>query len=193
MIIQTGPIYPHIVGTLPTTPVFAAQVPVPTKPTAIPVSPILHANKLHVFSPAFAPPSSSNEKLVEGLRTVTKLIAGHCGQKVAIATSVVWLAVDGAVTYGTFRDPESSMAERVVDAGELTADALALLGGLLASPHLDHAATALHFAAVVGDHVHTGQITLSQSELAEFSAHPQAEDISNLLKLTEVLQPPGVP
>lgn len=190
MIIQTGPTYPHLGRALPTTPVDAAKDPPSrTKPAAIPLLPFLPAKKLHVFSPEFAPSSSSNEKLVEGLRTVTKLIARHCGQKVFIATNVVWLAVDSAATYGTFRDPERSLTERAVDAGELTADALALLGGLLALPDLDRAATALHFAALVGDRVHTGKITLSQSELAEFSAHPQAEDISTLLKLTEILQP----
>jgi hypothetical protein len=194
VIIQTGPIYPHIPGTLPATPVLTAKgfVP-PTQSTANFVSPVVRATKLHLFSPAFVAPTSSNDKLVEGLRTVTKLIAQQCGQKVALATNVVWLAVDSAAAYRTFRDPESSIAQRAVDAGDLTADALALLGGLLTSPHLGHAATAINFATLIGGQLHTGKIALTPSELAAFSTHPQAEDISSLLKLTEVLQPPGIP
>jgi hypothetical protein len=52
--------------------------------------------------------------------------------------------VDGAAIYHTFRDPQSSKVDRAVEIGELTANALALVGAMLASLHLDHAATTIH-------------------------------------------------
>lgn len=195
MRIQTGPSYPYIPA-LPTPPALQAKAPVPPPPAnlaATPISPILRAPKVHVFSPALASQSPSSEKLVDGLRAVSDLITPHFGQKVAIATNVLWLAADAASAHRTFRDPESSPADRLIEIGTLSSDALALLGGILGAPHLDQTANAINFATVVGDHVHTGQITFSQSELVEFSSLPQADDISNLLKLTEVFQPPATP
>jgi hypothetical protein len=192
--IQTGPVYPYLVGTLPTPSALPATPPAPLAPTnqaAFAISPILGGPKVHVFSPTTASQSPSTGKLVDGFRALSDLITPHCGQNVAVAASAIWLGVDAASAVRTFRDPQSSAADRLVEAGAVGSDAFALLGGILGSPHLDQAANAINFAAVVGDHVHTGQITFSQSELVELSSLPQADYISNLLKLTQVLQPPG--
>ena len=189
MRIQTGPSFPYIVGTLPTSPALQAKIPAPpADPDTIEISPFLRGQKVHVFSHTLASQAPSTGKLVDGFRALSDLITPHCGQKVAVAASAIWLGVDAASAVRTFRDPQSSAADRLVDAGAVGSDAFALLGGILGSPHLDQAATAINFAVVVGDHVHTGQFTFSQSELVEFSSQPQADDISNLLKLTEVLQ-----
>lgn len=164
--------------------------PLPTPPPApLDLSFLQRAPKVHVFSPAVASSSPSREKILGGLRAFSDLITPHCGQKVAIGASVIWLAVDGVSARQTFRDPDSRPSERVSAASTVGSDLAGLCGGILGAPYLNQAATALNFAAVVGDHVHTGQITFSQSELAQFSSDPQADDVSNILKLTEVLQP----
>ncbi|MEO6876567.1 MAG: hypothetical protein ABI222_17260 [Opitutaceae bacterium] len=190
MKIQTGPVYPYpyIVGKLSTSPALQPQVAVPlANPTVTSISPFLGAGKVHVFSPALATQSVSNDKVMEGVRAVTKLIASHCGQKADFAVSAVWLAVDGVSTFHTFRDAESSGAERAIEAANFAADGLALLGGVADSSRLTQISTGISFAALVGDHLHTGQITLSQSEIAAFSSLPNADEISNGLKVFEVV------
>jgi len=165
-------------------------VAVAAKPEPIAISPFLQGNKLHVFTPTPASEAFSNQQMVDGLRAVTNLIAGQCGQKASLAVKAIWLGVDGVSTYHAWRDPQSSLADRAIATGQLGGDGLALLGAVLASSPLEGTANVISFTALIGDHLHTGKITLSQSEVVGFSSHPQAEDISNLLKLTEVFVPP---
>lgn len=174
----------------------------PVNPAVIALANALRANpvdlsflrsapKVHVFSPAVAAQSPLKEKVLDGLRAFSDLITPHCGQKVAIGASVIWLAVDGVSAHSTFRDPASSRMERFAAGSTVGSDVLGLCSGILGGPRLDQAASVLNFAAIIGDHVHTGQITLSQSELVQFSSDPQADDVSNILKLTEILQSPN--
>src|ERR1019366_4555245 len=173
-------------------PAVPAPLPAPLAgPAPIETLAFLRGQTVHVFSHTLASQAPSTGKLVDGCRALSDLSMPHCGQKVAVAASAIWLGVDAASAVRSFRDPQSSAADRLVDAGAVGSDAFALLGGILGSSHLDQDATAINFAVVVGDHVHTGQITFSQSELVELSSLPQADYISNLLKLTQVLQPPG--
>jgi hypothetical protein len=186
--------YPCIAGMLPTTPALLTNpLTLAANHAALFNSPLLRAPKVHVFSSKVASQSPSREKLLNGLRAFSDLITPHCGQKVAIGASAIWLGVDTASAVRTVRDPQSCPEERLSAAGAVSSDACALFAGILGSPHLDQAANAINFATVVGDHVHTGQITFSQSELAQFSSDPQSDDISNILKLTEVFLPPDTP
>lgn len=191
MKIQTGPTFAYVVGTLPTPPAPQAKASTAiANQVGVGIPSFLRGPKVYAFSPALAPQTPSKEKLLDGLRALSDLITPHCGQKVAIAASGIWLAVDTASTVSTFRDPQSRKVDRLAAAGAVTSDATALLAGILGSPHLDQAARAINFAVVVGNHMHTGQITFSQSELAAFSSDPQSDEVSNLLKVIEVSLPP---
>jgi hypothetical protein len=183
---------PYIAGTLPTRPAVPGQgaaTPTPATLGITPISPILRGQKVYVLSPTVAASGPSKEKILGGLRAFSVLITSHLGQKVAITASSLWLAADVASTVKTFRDPESSKADRMVEISGLSSDACELFGGILNAPHLNHAAKAINFATVFGDHVHTGQISFTPSEIAQFSTAPGSEVAAYVLKITEVWQP----
>jgi len=181
----------------------SAQVlrPLPTKPsnpapafspTAIPVSALppafQQARKLHVLNPNAAAPSFDSSKAMDGVRALSKFIASSVGQKTSLTVNGLWLAVDTVSAIQTIRDPEASKAGKFIDGANLGADGLALLSGVLDGiPALDAASTTITVGALIGDKLHTQNYTLSQSEIVAFSSHPNADQYSNLLKLTEVM------
>jgi hypothetical protein len=140
-------------------------------------------------SPQLAAQRSSNPRLVEGVQDFTSLIAGTCGAGVKLLNDSVWLGHDFIVFYRDLKDPEVSPGARLVSVGQLGSSALGVLAGVLHASWLDQASTSLHFAASVGEHLHTGKMNFSQSELLQLSSAPGAEEYSNIVALTELVLP----
>lgn len=181
---------PGVIGlanALRANPAWPLPSPPPAPPAAVPS--FRGAPKVHVFSPAVAAQSPAGEKVLDALRALSGLITPHCGQKVAIGASAIWLAVDGMSAHQTFRDPESKLSERVSAASAVGSDLLTLCSGILGTPGVDQAATALNFVAMAGDHVYTGKLAFEPSDIVSVSNLPDADEVSSILKLTELVQP----
>ena len=190
MKILIGPSIPYA-RSLPAVPP-AAPVPAKTVPRVLGgpgLPPAWQAGKVHMLSAAVAPAGPSQDKILDGLRAFSDLVTPSIGGRTAIAINTLWLAADTFTAVQTIRDPNSTKTEGWIEAGNVAADVTALFGGILNAPHLNQASTVLNFAAVVGDHLHTGQLHFTPGEVAQFSTAPDADDVSNLLKITEAMQP----
>jgi hypothetical protein len=168
---------------------FPMPVP-PAAPWPIGRNPTLGLSACYV-SPLLAAQRSNNSKLIDGVQNFTSLIASNLGPRVKLVNDTVWLGHDFIVFYRDLKDPEVSQQERLVSLGELGSSMCGVLAGVLHTPWLDEAATSLHFAASFGEHLHTGKITLSQSELMELSSTPHAEEYSKVMAIAELVLPSG--
>jgi hypothetical protein len=162
-----------------------------------PLLPVLQGNLpvagsgIRVISPSLAAAWSKNPKVERGFRDFTTLLATHCGPGVKLVHDAGWLGHDFIVFYRHINEPEFTRGERAVELGEIGAGVTSLLGGLLHTQWLDHFSSSLHFGAVIGDHLNTGKLTFSQSDLVGLSSMEHAEEYSTVLEATELLQPSG--
>ena len=172
--------------------------PAPTaaRPGFTPINPILRGNfspgvfPAYYVSPLLAAQRSANPLVAEDVQKFTSLIATNCGTGVKLAHDAAWLGHDFIVFYRDLKDPAVSKTERLLTLGELGSGLCGVLAGIFNQPWLDRASTTLHFTAMIGDHLHTGRLTFSQSELLELSAAPDAEEYSKIVALSEIALPP---
>jgi hypothetical protein len=152
-------------------------------------SPLGGSSAACYVSPRLAAQRSSNSKLIEGVQKFTSLLAANCGARVKLLHDTGWATHDFFVFYRDLKDPEVSQGERLVSLGELGSSVAGVLAGVFHTQWLDQASSTLNFTALVGDHLLTGKLTFSQSELLQLSSAPGAEEYSNIVGLTELLLP----
>jgi hypothetical protein len=141
------------------------------------------------ISPLLTAQRSNNPKLVEGVQSFTSLIAANCGPKFKLLHDTAWLGHDFIVFYRDRKNPKVSQGARQVSFGALGSSMVGVLAGAFHKGWLDSASTTFQFAALIGDHVHTGNLKFSQSELLQLSSAPGAEEYSKIVALTELVLP----
>jgi hypothetical protein len=152
-------------------------------------SPLSSPSAACYISPRLAAQRSSDPRLIEGVQMFTSLLAASCGARVKLVNDTAWASHDFFVFYRDQKDPAVSQGERLVDFAALGSSVAGVLAGIFHTQWLDQASSCLNFTALVGDHLLSGKLTFSQSELLQLSSAPGAEEYSNIVGLAELVLP----
>jgi hypothetical protein len=167
------------------------KLPGPTiaRPTPARQTPLRGASAGYFVSPHLAAQRSGNPKMVEGVKSLTTLIAANCGPRLKLAHDSIWFGHDCIVFYCGLKDPELKQSERAINLAELGSSAFGVLSGIFHQPWMEHGATALHVTAMIGNHVYTPTLEFRQSEVLELSSAPGAEEAAQIFAVTESFLP----
>ncbi len=147
-----------------------------------PVRPVVHA-----LYPGRPSNPFTSQHVVAGIREFATLIAAHAGKVPKVVNQALWTTHDFILLYRSWNDREVSAAERTVSLAKLGSGVCGVFAGLIDSDVLEKSSTGFNYIAMFGEHVASGNLTLSQSEWVELMDHQHAEEYAGLLKLGEIV------